>query len=71
VSGKVQKKTKNTEPIELDRFGQLLRQGLEQGASHKSALDALREEITAYPDRKMEVKFEICLFFAVTEKVRN
>jgi len=27
--------------------------------SHKSALHALIERVTAYPDRKMEVKFRI------------
>jgi len=53
------KKRQDTQPIELDRFRQLLKEELEQEESCKSALHALIERITAYPDRKMEVKFRI------------
>ena len=53
------KKRQDTQPIELDRFRQLLKEELEQEESRKSALHALIERITAYPDRKMEVKFRI------------
>ena len=53
------KKRQDTQPIELDRFRQLLKKELEQEESRKSTLHALIERITAYPDRKMEVKFRI------------
>ena len=53
------KKRQDTQPIELDRFRQLLKEELEQEESRKSALHALIERITAYPYRKMEVKFRI------------
>ena len=53
------KKRQDTQPIELDRFRQLLKEELEQEESRKSALHALIKRITAYPDRKMEVKFRI------------
>ena len=47
-------------PVELPTFRELLRQELQQDEkARKDALHALIERITAYPDRKMEVKFRI------------
>ena len=47
-------------PVELPTFRELLRQELQQDEkARKDALQALIERITAYPDRKMEVKFRI------------
>ena len=46
--------------VELPTFRELLRQELQQDEeARKAALHALIERITAYPDRKMEVKFRI------------
>ena len=45
------KQRQNVQPVELDRFRQLLRQEFGQGGSRKSALHALIERITAYLDR--------------------
>ena len=46
--------------MELPTFRELLRQELQQDEeARKAALHALIERITAYPDRKMEVKFRI------------
>jgi len=46
--------------MKLTTFRKLLRRKLQQdNESHKSALHALIKRITAYPDRKMEVKFRI------------
>ena len=50
----------NSGPVELPPFRELLRQELQQDEkARKAALHALIERITAYPDRKMEVKFRI------------
>ena len=47
-------------PVELPTCRELLRQELQQDEkARKDALHALIERITAYPDRKMEVKFRI------------
>ena len=47
-------------PVELPTIRELLRQELQQDEkARKAALQALIERITAYPDRKMEVKFRI------------
>ena len=45
------KQRQNVQPVELDRFRQLLRQEFGKGGSRKSALHALIERITAYLDR--------------------
>ena len=46
--------------MELATFRELLRQELQQDEeARKAALHALIERITAYSDRKMEVKFRI------------
>ena len=50
----------DSKPMKLTTFRKLLRRKLQQdNESHKSALHALIERVTAYPDRKMEVKFRI------------
>ena len=50
----------DSKPMKLTTFRKLLRRKLQQdNESRKSALHALIERITAYPDRKMEVKFRI------------
>ena len=47
-------------PVELPTIRELLREELQQDEkARKDALHALIERITAYPDRKMEVKFRI------------
>ncbi|MCH2314596.1 MAG: hypothetical protein MK411_11445 [SAR202 cluster bacterium] len=47
-------------PVELPTFRELLRQELQQDEeARKAALHALIDRRTAYPDRKMEVKFRI------------
>ena len=47
-------------PVELPTIRELLRQELQQDEkARKDALHALIERVTAYPDRKMEVKFRI------------
>ena len=50
----------DSKPMKLTTFRKLLRRKLQQdNESRKSALHTLIERITAYPDRKMEVKFRI------------
>ena len=49
-----------SKPVDLTTFRKLLRKELQENKeSRKPALHALIERITAYPDRKMEVKFRI------------
>ena len=49
-----------SKPVDLTTFRKLLRKELQENTeSPKPALHALIERITAYPYRKMEVKFRI------------